>query len=415
MRCKVLFLSFDGLTDPLGQSQILPYLKGISTQYPVQILSLEKPQRKNEREAVLQSIKQDPVQWRGLTYLSHIPFLSQFLNFFRLRQKAFSLYKMHRFTLVHCRSYLSCIIGLQLKRKYGCKVIFDIRGFWVDERVEGKIWSLDNPLFRFIYRYLKRLEPALYERADHIISLTEDGKSAIIQGDLFAHHHLGQAMRHPSINSDKITVIPCCVDFNHFDISRITESQKKEVRDELSIKGPAVVWTYIGSLGTWYMVKEMMQFFVGIKVKEPNAVLVIYTADDPGIIFEYCKAFHLSESAVRVKALSRGQVPVYLSISDYSVFFIQPVFSKRASSPTKMGEIMSLGIPVVCNDIGDIKKLLPSTDLGLILDPSQPFAGQSFSAFQSNPELIIGQAKSYFSLEKGVSDYLKVYESLLKA
>ena len=28
---KVVFLSYDGITDPLGQSQILPYLFGISS------------------------------------------------------------------------------------------------------------------------------------------------------------------------------------------------------------------------------------------------------------------------------------------------------------------------------------------------------------------------------------------------
>jgi len=28
MNKRVLYLSYDGLTDPLGQSQILPYVKG---------------------------------------------------------------------------------------------------------------------------------------------------------------------------------------------------------------------------------------------------------------------------------------------------------------------------------------------------------------------------------------------------
>ena len=28
---KVVFLSYDGITDPLGQSQVLPYLLGLST------------------------------------------------------------------------------------------------------------------------------------------------------------------------------------------------------------------------------------------------------------------------------------------------------------------------------------------------------------------------------------------------
>ena len=44
-RVHTLFISFDGLTDPLGQSQILPYLIGISRDYAITIISCEKKER----------------------------------------------------------------------------------------------------------------------------------------------------------------------------------------------------------------------------------------------------------------------------------------------------------------------------------------------------------------------------------
>ena len=43
---NILYLSYDGLTDPLGQSQILPYLAGLSEAgYTITIISFEKPDR----------------------------------------------------------------------------------------------------------------------------------------------------------------------------------------------------------------------------------------------------------------------------------------------------------------------------------------------------------------------------------
>lgn len=41
---KVVFLSYDGITDPLGQSQILTYLYGVSSNnnYKITIVSFEK-------------------------------------------------------------------------------------------------------------------------------------------------------------------------------------------------------------------------------------------------------------------------------------------------------------------------------------------------------------------------------------
>ncbi len=46
---NILYLSYDGMTDPLGQSQVLPYLKGLSKEgYHIHLLSYEKEDRYKE-------------------------------------------------------------------------------------------------------------------------------------------------------------------------------------------------------------------------------------------------------------------------------------------------------------------------------------------------------------------------------
>jgi len=61
-------------------------------------------------------------------------------------------------------------------------------------------------------------------------------------------------------------------------------------------------------------------------------------------------------------------VPIVVSISDFSIFFILPLYSKMSSSPTKKGEIMSMGIPVICNTgIGDTDDIANKYDADYIV------------------------------------------------
>ena len=55
----ILYITFDGITDPLGRSQILPYLAGLSKMgHTIHILSQEKKnQFEREGGAVLELLK----------------------------------------------------------------------------------------------------------------------------------------------------------------------------------------------------------------------------------------------------------------------------------------------------------------------------------------------------------------------
>ena len=46
---NIFYLSYDGLLDPLGLSQIVPYLILISNNYNLEVISFEKKNKLNER------------------------------------------------------------------------------------------------------------------------------------------------------------------------------------------------------------------------------------------------------------------------------------------------------------------------------------------------------------------------------
>ena len=84
---------------------------------------------------------------------------------------------------------------------------------------------------------------------------------------------------------------------------------------------------------------------------------------------------------------SRQEVPEYLSIADCGIYFVRPTYSKKSSSPTKHAEMMGMGIPVICNDIGDTGKIIEATKSGVIVND---FSSQEFNRIASRiPEILL--------------------------
>ena len=143
---KVLYITYDGLTDPLGQSQILPYLVELSkTGYAFTILSFEKRDRFDKDEETIRGIiKPYPISWVPLFFSSRPPVLSKLYDLWQMKNAAFRLCKKERFSLVHCRSYVAAQVGMKLKQKFGLPFLFDMRGFWADEKKRGRTVGKDE-------------------------------------------------------------------------------------------------------------------------------------------------------------------------------------------------------------------------------------------------------------------------------
>ena len=157
---KVLYISYDGMTDPLGQSQVLPYLAGLSdADTEIYLLSCEKKERSiTERKTVEQITSDAGITWIPINYTKSPPILSTLWDLLKIKQAAFKLNEKHDFNIVHCRSYIASLIGLLMRKKFGTAFIFDMRGFYADERVDGKIWNLKNPLYKAVFHFFKKEE-----------------------------------------------------------------------------------------------------------------------------------------------------------------------------------------------------------------------------------------------------------------
>lgn len=403
---RVLYLSYDGMTDPLGQSQVLPYLIGLGKKgYRFTLISFEKPGRYETAKDVIATLcTSNGIEWHPLIYTKSPPIFSTIKDIESLKSKIRSLHKVNRFDIVHCRSYITAITGLWMKKKWGTRLIFDMRGFWADERVDGGLWNIKNQVFASVYRYFKRKEREFLENADHTITLTNTARKEMESWDA-------------SEKFAPVEVIPCCVDLNLFDPSTINALQAGTLKSQLQIGVDQKIISYIGSLGTWYLIDEMIDFFSVFLQENPGAVFLFVTKDNKEEIRKVFEKKNIPQAALRMVSAERNQVPMYISLSDYSIFFITPAYSKKASSPTKQGEIMAMGIPVICNDhVGDTSMVVEKYEAGIVV---KEFSREAYMAYVKtlagktfDKHAIRQGAEEFFSLDAGIRKYSAVYEKL---
>jgi glycosyltransferase involved in cell wall biosynthesis len=403
-----IFISLDGMTDPLGQSQVLPYLQGLSAENKIFLVSAEKPLRYKDQKNIVEEICQKvDIEWHPIIYSRHIPLISQFYNFLKLFFKVFFLCIRHKPQMLHCRSYVPAYIGFLISRFFSVKIIFDMRGFWADERIDGSIWKKTSLKGSLLYKIFKRIEKKLIIKASAIITLTEAAKKEIESWPFYN-------------KLTRITVIPCCVDLDHFNYKNINPSEKEAWLKSLSIHRDSKIISYLGSIGTWYMLPEMMSFFKEYLINYPSAIFLFITADSPDLILSEAHKLNIPPQNIKIIFGKRSDVPALLTLSTFSLFFIKPLYSKKGSSPTKLAELLAMGIPVIANgSVGDMDSIFRRNNCGLLIYEFNKTAYQ-FAVKQSSKMETLSQDSlraiclKEFSLSLGLERYNSVYRSLTK-
>jgi glycosyltransferase involved in cell wall biosynthesis len=114
-----------------------------------------------------------------------------------------------------------------------------------------------------------------------------------------------------------------------------------------------------------------------------------------------------------------SEVPSFLSAADVGVAFIKPCLSKLASSPTKYGEYLACGLPLLINSgIGDSDALVEQFHVGTLLKKfdavSYRKAADEVEQVTAQPEIRLKNrqvAQELFDLRTvGAERYAQLYE-----
>jgi glycosyltransferase involved in cell wall biosynthesis len=371
-------VSYDGLEEPLGSSQVLPYLRRLASDYAITLVSFEKSDRpSNTLASELEALG---IEWRPLRYHKRPPVLSTVLDMIVGRRALIRAAKRSGGpAIVHVRSYVPALMALLARPRTGGKLLFDIRGFWADERVEGGIWRASGLLFKIA----KRCERWFFAEADAVVTLTRASVSQI---------------RSWTAGRDiSIEVIPTCVD-----LTRFPERPPRP-------GGSHAVWN--GSIGTWY------RFDLCPRAARVLGLTLEVITRQPELAAQMMGGY----PAV-IRSAAPEQVPEQLFAGDVGLCLIASSFSKIASAPTRFAEYLACGMPVlVTPGVGDLASIVQDHCVGAVLagedDAAFSAAAAQLEALAADPtasDRCRHTARELFDVSGGAARYSALYARLCR-
>jgi glycosyltransferase involved in cell wall biosynthesis len=401
---RILYISYDGMTDSLGESQVIAYLKRLSSEgFDYDLISFEKKEEFKKKKSIIEDhLKGTSINWIPLYYTKNPPIFSTIKDMINGWRKIKNMQSSHHYDIVHCRGYIASILGLRFKNLSHAKFIFDMRGWLADEKYESGNWK--GFFYKFIYNYFKRQEKLFFKESDFTVSLTHVGK------DFIVNNHYKE--------SEKVGVIPTCVDFDIF--KSFNPAIRSEIRKKLSIPDLVKVMVYSGSLGGNYNIEDILKIYFAFRRINPDAIFLAVSNTDPKIICDYLERKSLNQDSIRVVSVNFNEVYKYLHASDVGIILYNLDFSAIGRSPTKLGEYWACGIPMVSRKgIGDLEKIIGLFPQGGILldnleESNLASAFDSDIILKPDKELLRKYSLDYFDVKKGVEFYKKIYLNLIK-
>jgi glycosyltransferase involved in cell wall biosynthesis len=399
---KVLYLTYDGLGDHIGQSQILPYITECSRKgIRFHILSFEKAAHKARADKAGELLASLDITWYRLDFTQSRNILYKAYDFLRFVFTAFRVCLKNKYSIIHSRSYFASSIGLMMQSMFGSKLVFDKRDFWIDAIVETGRLRPHQPLHKIVHGLLRFFERKLFRNATHIISLTHRAKQIVLE-------------KYPERKAAEITVIPCCVDLLHFDPAKVTEDAVHDLKRSLGLQN-SVVLGYVGSFNPAYMIDELLDCFKVMLEKIPDLKMLFIINNDPQEVYKLAAKKEIPADKMVVTTAPREQMPLYISAFDMGFFFIMPSFAKQASSPTKLSEMLAMRRYVITNKgVGDVEEIFNRLQCGYIIselnhDGYEKAADYVFQNHHRRGKFDLTE----YSLPYGAAKYFGVYQTLL--
>jgi glycosyltransferase involved in cell wall biosynthesis len=346
---RVLHVSYDGLLEPLGEAQLVPYVEGLARRgFELGILSFEKSGHLADRsrcDAMAKRLSASGVAWRRHRYHKRPTVPATLLD---VAVGAREILRWSRRCsaprLLHLRGYVPGLMALLGGRLRGTRLVFDTRSFMVDERIESGMWGAGS----VVARAARAVEYRLLSTADAVAVVSRAG-----------------ARRLPALAGGtaptRVCVIPTCVDLERF---RPAENQAA-LRSELGFHpGPVIV--HSGALSSWYLAEYTFQ--VGWEfAKRSGGTFLVLTHET-----EFARSMNarLGAGAI-IRSVEHSDMPRWLGACDAGLAIVRPDPAKQGSSPVKLGEYLACGLAAAVTHVyGDVAEDLAGSRTGLAFDPT---------------------------------------------
>jgi glycosyltransferase involved in cell wall biosynthesis len=388
---SILYISYDGIMEPLGRSQVLSYLENLSDEFSINLLTFEKKSDLATRESlddIKEVCKEANIKWSYCTYHKDPTLIATIYDILIGFIKALYFSIWRGVNIVHIRSYIPGLMILPIVILLRKKLIFDMRGMWADEKADRGGWDREGR----VYKFFKILEELLLKQSDHVITLTDESIKLLNSSY--------------DLEEGKFTKIPTCVDTSLFKLKSVE-------------KNSTIVFGHLGSVDTAYDIDPILLLLKKVS-KFASARINFINRGSHEFIKERCAELKVDKNLVSIKSADRESLANQISEISIGCFFAKENLSIKASMPTKIGEFLSCGKPILCNSFNqDICELINNNQIGMLCDFSNLRDGNdtyqeirsllNSSSLESNCQNL---SNNFFSLRTGVASYRKIYNSL---
>lgn len=401
-RPAVLWISYDGVLEPLGESQVVSYAEQLAGGATVAILSFEKPDDlldSRRVEAMRARLQAAGISWFPLPYHYTPRLVAKPVDFvlgWRTAQRWMRRMR-HQPRIIHARGYPPALIALGYKRLGRACFLFDMRGHWVDWKVDIGHWKRRGVL----HRLGKHFERRFLAGADAIVVLSRPAFNDLATlGSISPTAH--------------VQVIPTCVDLERFrPIGDACDRRRAAGLD-------GVVVGCVGTLSHSYQRAETLSYLALLARRLPRMTALIVTREDHESLRDAALRAGIPPGQVVLRRASFEEMPALIALMDVAVFFVKPRFSMRAAAPTKLGEFLACGVPVViAGPIGDAGEIVRRGRVGLVLDGAHEeehersvAALRELLADDDTPNRCRWVAAAEFSIDRAVAAYDNLYQRL---
>lgn len=394
-RTPTLYLTRNGLLEPLGQSQVLAYLRGLSREYRITLITYEKDADWADTARVAAQRAECAalgIDWRPQRFLPWPPIVAPALSMLRMVWLTYRSVRQSGARLIHARSYIPAAVSLVVSRLTGVPFIFDMRALWPEELITAGRLQRGSVL----HRAMIRAERACLGRAAAVVSLTHAAVDYL------------KRLYPRELAEQRVVVIPTCADLDRF----VPSATPRAAR----------VYGCLGTmLSGWFRLDWLAAFIAVVADRDPVAVFELTTRDDPGALRKAIDPEGSLGDRLRIAPSDPDKVQQVLWRQTASAMFFTEGLGKLGSSPTRMAEILGCGLPVVANEgVGDVARIIRDHRVGVLATGLSPAdMARAFDELDvllqdaDLPRRCRAAAEGIFSLSSGTEKYAALYSSIL--
>ncbi len=397
-------------------TQVVELLKILKTLYPdklnIKVLSLLPVIQKNlliKRKFVFNYLKnieenfgEFNIEFKYKWILSHwlyikfykLPFF--ILNTFFYVKKFVQKKNIH---IIHCRSYLSTIIAVIVKKYVNkkVKVVFDTRGMYPEEGTLIMGWKLNS----LNYKFWKKIEKFLFDSCDWIVNVSEP---------------FSEYVKKITFNKD-ITTIPT---LTNTEIFKCEKKNRYKMRKKYNIEKKKVL-VYCGNLSIsgWHNIKNIITTYKIFNKVFKNSYLLIITNGNKEILKMEIVKNGISLKEVSIVFTEKPEdTKKYLCMGDYGMIVIEKKITSFSLLATKTGEYLSCGLPVIVNKgVGAAYDLIKQNKLGVVFDSKDEKSfirkiNEIERHYNKIKKHCVVFSRKYFDIKINAKKYYKIYRNL---